>query len=77
MSTGTQSSPIPDLLYDWLTVIQSKAEGLNAYDKYIKDAERENASACVAMFQKLREQDAKQVEELKTHLKKVMEHFHV
>ncbi len=77
MATATQTNPIPDLLYDWLTVIQSKAEGLNAYDKYITDAERENAGQCVEMFRKLKEQDSKQVEEIKGHLKMVMDHFKV
>jgi len=30
MATATQANPVPDLMYDWLTVLQSKAEGLNA-----------------------------------------------
>ena len=65
----TQSNPIDDLTYDWLTVLQSKAEGLNAYEKYIQDASREqNASECVEMFRKLHEQDARMVEEIKNHV---------
>src|SRR5438067_1433263 len=44
MAAATQANPIPDLMYDWLTVLQSKAEGLNAYEKYIQDAEREGAT---------------------------------
>src|SRR4051794_35533130 len=31
-STTTGTNPISDLMYDWLTVLQSKAEGLNAYE---------------------------------------------
>ena len=75
MATATQANPIPDLMYDWLTVLQSKAEGLNAYEKYIKDAQKENATECVEMFRRLQEQDAKQVEEILPHLKKVMDHL--
>ena len=74
MATATQANPVPDLMYDWLTVLQSKAEGLNAYQKYIKDAEREGATECVEMFRKLFDQDAKQVEEIKHHLKMAFEH---
>ena len=77
MAAATQSNPMPDLMYDWLTVIQSKAEALSAYDKYIADAQKENATRCVEMFQKLKESDARQVEELKGHLKMVMDHFQV
>jgi len=76
-ATQTQANPVPDLMYDWLTVLQSKAEALNAYEKYIKDAEKENATECVEMFRKLHEQDAKQVEEIKGHLKMVLDHFKV
>jgi len=75
MAAATQANPIPDLMYDWLTVLQSKAEALNAYEKYIKDAEKENATQCVEMFRKLHEQDARQVEEIRNHLKMVMDHF--
>lgn len=72
MATATATSPISDLLYDWLTVAQSKAEGINAYTKYIQDAEKENAQECVALFQKLHEQDTQQIQEVKEHLKKMM-----
>jgi len=77
MATATQANPIPDLMYDWLSVLQSKAEGLNAYEKYIQDAQREGATQCVEMFRKLQEQDAKQAEEIKSHLKMVLDHFKV
>src|SRR3954462_13977464 len=47
MAATTATNPISDLMYDWLTVLQSKAEGLNAYEKYIKDAQEENSQECV------------------------------
>ena len=72
MAAATQANPISDLMYDWLTVLQSKAEGLNAYEKYIEDAEREGATECARMFRKLQEQDARQAEEIKDHLKSMM-----
>ena len=73
MATLTTSNPINNLMYDWLTVLQSKAEGINAYEKYIQDAEREGATQCAEMFRKLHEQDAKQVEEIKQHVKMMMQ----
>jgi rubrerythrin len=72
MAAATQSNPISNLMYDWLTVLQSKAEGLNAYEKYIRDAEQEGANECAQTFRRLHEQDAKQVQEIKEHLKKLM-----
>ena len=38
-------------------------------------AEREGATQCAEMFRKLHEQDARQVEEIKGHLKMAFEHF--
>ncbi|MBV8607083.1 MAG: hypothetical protein JO034_06440 [Singulisphaera sp.] len=72
MATATRANPISDLLYDWLTVLQSKAEGLNAYEKYIQDAERENASECAEMFHKLHDEDARLVEEVRDHVTKMI-----
>ena len=72
MQATMSANPVSDLMYDWLTVLQSKAEGLNAYEKYIEDAEKENAQECVEMFRKLHDQDAKQVAEIKDHLTAMM-----
>ena len=72
MATATRANPISDLLYDWLTVLQSKAEGLHAYEKYIQDAEKEHATECAEMFRKHHEEDAPQVEEIRDHLMKMI-----
>ena len=53
MPATMSANPISDLMYDWLTVLHSKAEGLHAYDQYIQDAERENATECVRLLHKL------------------------
>jgi len=71
-ATTMSANPISDLMYDWLTVLQSKAEGINAYEKYIEDAEKQNSRECVEMFQKLHDQDIRQVEEIKRHLQQMM-----
>ena len=63
-----QANPISDLMYDWLTVLQSKAEGLNAYEKYIRDAEEANAHECAQMFRKLHDQDAQMLQQIKDHV---------
>jgi hypothetical protein len=75
IATATRANPVPDRVYDWLKVLHSKAEGLNAYQKYIQDAEREGATQCAAMFRKLHDQDARQGMEIKDHLKMALEHF--
>ena len=66
--TATAANPVSDLMYDWLTVLQNKAEGVNAYEKYLKDAEVANAPECVAMLKKLHEQDVRLLDEVKNHV---------
>jgi len=70
--TATRANPISDLMYDWLTVLQSKAEGLHAYEKYLQDAEKENSQECVELFRRLQEQDTQMVEEIRDHMHKMM-----
>ena len=68
MPAMTASNPVSDLMYDWLTVLHNKAEGLSAYEKYIKDAEEAGSQECVEMFRRLHEQDARMVQEIKDHV---------
>jgi hypothetical protein len=60
--------PLSDLMYDWVTVLQNKAEGVAAYEKYLKDAEAAGSSECVAMFRKLHERDTALLQEVKDHV---------
>ena len=68
MAQTTSANPVSDLMYDWLTVLQNKAEGLTAYEKYIRDAEKAGSAECVAMLRRLHEQDARMVQEIKDHV---------
>ena len=54
-----RTSPIDDLTYDVLTVLHQKAKGLEAYDKYIRDAEDDDELQ--ELFQALRRQDEENV----------------
>ena len=68
MATATAANPVSDLLYDWLTVLHNKAEGLAAYEKYIKDAQEAGSEECVEMFRRLMEYDARMLQEVKDHV---------
>ena len=65
--------PLSDLAYDWITLIQNKAQALNAYDQHIKDAEAANSPECVAFFRKVHDTDTAQLVEAKQHLLKVLQ----
>jgi len=72
MNQTISANPISDLMFDWVTVLHSKAEGVNAYEKYIKDAENEGAEECVEFFRRLHEQDVQQLQEIRDHLSHMM-----
>ena len=58
-------SPIDDLTYDVITVLQAKAKALAAYDKYVSDAEADDDEELRDMFTSMRRQDEEQVQQLK------------
>lgn len=66
------SNPLSDLMDDWVTVIQSKGDGLIAYEKYIRDAEKEGARESAAVFRRIHEQDGRQLQEIMDHVRGLM-----
>ena len=69
----TDAHPLSDLAYDWITLIQNKAQALMAYDQYIKDAEQAGSAECAAFFRKVHDADKAQLQEAKQHLLAVLQ----
>ena len=69
----TDKHPLSDLAYDWITLIQNKAQALMAYDQYIKDAEAANSPECAAYFRKVHDADKAHLAEAKEHLVAVLQ----
>jgi rubrerythrin len=67
------NSPVSNLEYDLLTVLENKAQALRAYDTYIQDAQAMGSQPCVELFQKLQQDDRQHAEELRHHLQEVMQ----
>ncbi|WP_017655047.1 hypothetical protein [Fortiea contorta] len=76
MTTGNGNSqqPISNLEYDFITVLHNKAEAVQAYERYIQDAQAVNSQPCVELFQKLRQSEIEQAQEVRQHLQTVMQH---
>lgn len=73
MTTGTKiQQVVSNLEYDWLTVMQSKAEAVQAYDKYMQDAQDANSQECVELFTQLKQTEMDQIQEIRKHLMKTM-----
>jgi len=69
----TDPHPLSDLAYDWITLMQNKAQALMAYDQYIQDAEQAGSQECAAFFRKVHDADKAQLEEAKQHLVAVLQ----
>src|SRR3954471_1804199 len=65
--------PLSDLAYDWITLMQNKAQALLAYDQYIKDAEAAKSPECAAFFRKVHDADKAFLVEAKQHLVAVLQ----
>jgi rubrerythrin len=71
MKSDAIQSPLDDLTYDVLAVLQKKAEGLEAYAKYLRDAEGEDDIA--ELFEEMRNQDVEHIDALKDVLARRLE----
>jgi hypothetical protein len=65
--------PLSNLEYDWVTLIQNKAQALMAYDQYIRDAEEANSPECADFFRRVHDADKAQLAEARRHLAAVMQ----
>jgi hypothetical protein len=68
MSKSSTLSPIDDLTYDVIAVLQQKAQALAAYDKYINDALEEDDVELKELFVEMRRQDEDHILTLKESL---------
>jgi bacterioferritin (cytochrome b1) len=58
--------PLDNLTYDLVTVLYEKSKGLEAYDKYIQDAQNDQQAR--QLFEEIRQQDEQFVQQLTQHL---------
>ncbi|MES1023603.1 hypothetical protein ABN584_11970 [Gloeocapsa sp. BRSZ] len=73
MADNGDNRALSNLEYDLLTALQNKAEAVKAYENYIQDAQQMQSQPCVELFQKLRQADIDQAQEIRQHLQEVMQ----
>ena len=71
--TPSDSHPLSNLEYDWITLMQNKAQALMAYDQYIQDAELAKSPECAAFFRRVHDTDKAQLAEARLHLAAVLQ----
>lgn len=58
--------PLDNLTYDLITILHEKSKGLEAFDKYMKDAQKN--SEIRQMLEQIRSQDEQMIQQLQQHL---------
>lgn len=58
--------------YDLLSVLQNKLEGMEAYDKYIQDAQQAGDQQCQQLLSQIKQQDGQQVEQLRNAVEQLV-----
>ncbi len=71
MKAESIASPIDDLTFDLVTVLHEKAEALEAYTKYLDDAEGD--AEIRELFERIRQADMEHVQALKEALARHLE----
>lgn len=69
---GSSDEPLSNLAYDVMTIIQSKAKGLHAYQQYLDDAQAAQRDECVELIRKIADDDRRHVAESTQHLLKLL-----
>jgi hypothetical protein len=67
-SNRSSDFPLDNNTYNVITVIHEKSKGLEAFDQYLEDADEELRE----IFQEIREQDTRYIEQLQDHLRRLM-----
>ena len=68
---GEGKFPVDNLTYDLISVIHEKSQGLEAFDRYLKDAGEDED--CRQLFEDIRQQDEEAIKELTDALRERLE----
>ncbi len=62
--------PLDNLTYNVITILHEKSKGLEAFDRYLRDARGDEVAD---LLEEIREQDERAVEELQDHLRRLLD----
>jgi hypothetical protein len=67
-----QDSPLSDLNYDLLTILQHKLVALAAYETYERDCDAAGDTHCQELVAELKREDERQVRNLKAEVERIV-----
>jgi hypothetical protein len=69
-SSGQGSFVLDNNTYNVITILHQKSKGLEAYDKYLRDAQNDRELASI--LERIRQQDQQFVQQLQRHLARLL-----
>jgi hypothetical protein len=69
-SSSSGNFPLDNLTYDLITILHEKAKGLEAYDKYQRDAQGNQPVS--ELIQQIRQDDEQHIQQLRQHLAQLL-----
>jgi transcription elongation factor len=69
-SSGQGSFVLDNNTYNVITILHQKSKGLEAYDKYLRDAQNDGDLASI--LERIRQQDQQFVQQLQRHLARLL-----
>lgn len=70
-ATGSSGNfPLDNLTYNIVTMLYEKSKGLEAYDKYLRDAQGD--SEIKNLLEQIRRDDEQHIQQLKQHLARLL-----
>lgn len=69
-SGSSGNFPLDNLTYNLVTILYEKSKGLEAYDKYMRDAQGNQEIS--QLLQQLRQQDEQTIRQLQQHLAQML-----
>jgi uncharacterized membrane protein YcjF (UPF0283 family) len=69
-SSGQGNFVLDNNLYNVITILHEKSKGLEAYDKYLRDAQSDRE--LVSLLERIRQQDQQGIQQLQQHLYRLL-----
>lgn len=63
---------LSNLAYNLVTILENKAKAAHAYETYKEDARQEGSPDCVALIERIHQDDLRHIDELKQYVASVL-----
>src|ERR671922_2513454 len=70
IGSRSRTEAVTNVNHDLIQTMSEKLDAVWRYDKYIEDAQKDNCQECATLFQRLKQEDQRQIEQLRTEIER-------